>query len=140
MIPFPTASCVCTALKKASRAVSRCYDEALAGTQLTTAQFALIRNLARNGEMPLSRLAEAMVMDRTSLYRALEPLTREGWIAIAPQAGRAKSAAVTPEGMAVMENATKAWESVQQMVIERLGMSRWEALQALLTEVTDAAR
>jgi len=118
MIPFPTASCACTALKKASRAVSRCYDEALAGTQLTTAQFALIRNLARNGEMPLSRLAEAMVMDRTSLYRALEPLTREGWIAIA----------------------TKAGESVQQMVIERLGMSRWEALQALLTEVTDAAR
>jgi len=140
MVPIPESSCACTALKKASRAISRRYDEALAESGLTTAQFALLRTLTRAGEMPLSRLADTMVMDRTSLYRAIEPLTRKGWVAIAPGAGRAKSAAITPAGTMVMEDATAAWEAVQAMVIERLGFARWDALQALLTEVTHAAR
>jgi len=140
MVPASPSPCACTALKKASRAVSRRYDEALAGNGLTTAQFALLRTLARADALPLSRLAEAMVMDRTSLYRALEPLARRGWVAIAPGAGRAKCAAITPQGLAVMDAATTAWEDVQARIVDRLGVARWDALQTLLAEVADAAR
>lgn len=132
--------CACTALKKASRAISRRYDDALAGTGLGIAQFAILRSIARNGDMPLSRLAEAMVMDRTSLYRALGPLTRQGWIAIASGAGRSKSASLTPEGIAAMEAATGPWEAAQSRFVADLGADRWTALQSLLGDVLDAAR
>src|SRR5690349_18366919 len=96
--------CVCTALRKATRAVSRVYDEALEAAGLTTTQFAILRHVARAGTPPLSRLAEQLVMDRTSLYRTLEPMQRHGWVAIAPApAGRAKLVSLTPEGVAVMD-------------------------------------
>jgi len=66
--------CACTALRKAGRAVSRAYDEALAAHGMSTAQFAILRHVARGAPLALSRLAEQLVMDRTSLYRAVAPL------------------------------------------------------------------
>ena len=72
-----SSTCACTALRKASRAVGRLYDEMLADSGLTTAQFAILRHLARAESLPLSRLADHLVMDRTSLYRGLTPMLRD---------------------------------------------------------------
>ena len=77
--------CACTTLRKAARAVGRVYDEALAGKGMTTAQFAILRHVWRGGSVPLSRLADSLVMDRTSLYRALAPVEAKGWVAVSPR-------------------------------------------------------
>jgi DNA-binding MarR family transcriptional regulator len=132
--------CACTSLRKAARAVSRVYDEALSGTGMTIAQFSVLRHVARGGEVPLSRLAEALVMDRTSLYRALAPLERQGWIEIAcaPQ-GRARIASLTEAGRGAMEGATAPWKAAQERLIGAMGADEWTALETLLRGVVDVA-
>ena len=48
--PAP-ALCFCNALRQASRAVSRLYDEELRGVGLRTTQYSLLRQLSRSGEV-----------------------------------------------------------------------------------------
>ncbi len=131
--------CVCTTVRKASRAVGRVYDEALAGFGLTTAQFAILRHVARDGPMPLSRLAERLVMDRTSLYRSLAPIERQGWIAIESGPGRAKLASLTDAGSDVLGRAETGWSEVQRRIIGAVGERQWSELETALRLLTDQA-
>ena len=124
-------SCTCTTLRKASRAITRLYDARLAGHGMTTTQFAVLRNL-RGGEMPLSRLAEQLVMDRTSLYRTLAPIERSGWIEIGGGTGRTKLARLTDAGRAAMIAAMPDWEATQHQVIGELGAEEWRKMTATL--------
>jgi DNA-binding MarR family transcriptional regulator len=132
--------CACTTLRKAARAVGRVYDEALAGAGMTTAQFAILRHVARGGSVPLSRLADSLVMDRTSLYRALAPVEAKGWIAVSPGAGKAKLASLTPEGRAALAGAEDDWVEVQERIVGTMGAEQWTALQAGLRALTDLAQ
>jgi DNA-binding MarR family transcriptional regulator len=139
-LPGTDAACVCTSLRKAARAVSRVYDDELSGTGMTIAQFSVLRHIARGGAMPLSRLAEALVMDRTSLYRALAPLERLGWVATgdAPK-GRARIVTLTDAGRAAMEAATPPWRAAQQRLIGAMGGAAWAELETLLRDVVQVA-
>lgn len=140
MSPTPHP-CVCTALRKASRAVTRLYDERLGAAGMTTTQFAVLRHLARHGDLALPRLADLLVMDRTSLYRTLAPIERHGWIRLGPGGrGRARQAALTGAGHAALDAATPAWEACQRDVLAALGEDALLALQARLGEVVDASR
>src|SRR5437879_13899705 len=72
--------CACTTLRKAARAVTRFYDAAIERAGMTTTQFAVLRAAERAGTVTMSRVADDLVMDRTSLYRTVAPLLREGWL------------------------------------------------------------
>ncbi|WP_294057680.1 MarR family winged helix-turn-helix transcriptional regulator [Sphingomonas sp.] len=132
--------CLCTALRKASRAVTRVYDEALHPAGMTTVQFAILRHIARAETVPLSRLADQLVLERTSLYRTLEPLERRGWVTVAAGAGKAKLALLTPAGAAVLDSAVERWEGTQQRMTEALGEARWAELRTLLAETVEIAQ
>ena len=136
--PFePSVACLCSALRKSTRAVSRLYEEAMEGTGMTIMQFSLLRHLARHGNLPLSRLAELLVMDRTTLYRSLTPLIERGWVTVDEGKGRSKIAALSPGGQTAMEQATPAWNRAQRAMMERLGGLEWQKLQSALAHVTD---
>jgi len=133
--------CACTSLRKAARAVSRLYDEALLPTGLTTPQLAILRDLGRGGDQALSRLAEAMVMDRTSLYRALGPMIRAGWVRVQPGVkGRTKIAGLTAEGARVMDAAAPQWEAAQARFVGAFGPEAWAMLHDVLQGVIKSAR
>ena len=132
--------CVCTALRKAARAVSRVYDEALAGCGMSTAQFAILRHVGRGEPLALSRLAEQLAMDRTSLYRALTPLEAKDWIAVAPGPGKSRLASLTAAGRAAMHNAEDDWQRVQSRITGDMGEAQWTALEAALRTITGLAR
>ena len=131
--------CACTTLRKASRALSRIYDEALAPAGLTVAQLGVLRAISRGpkGGEPLSRLAETLVMDRTSLYRALGPMARSGWLLIkdAPK-GRAKVVQLSNAGIRTTTRAAEYWEGAQSRVIGEFGIDRWANLQKAMTDLT----
>ena len=131
--------CACTSLRKASRALSRVYDEALAPAGLTVAQLGVLRAInrgAKEGE-PLSRLAETLVMDRTSLYRALGPMARSGWLLMkdAPK-GRAKVVQLSKSGIRATAGAAEYWGRAQSRVIGEFGVDRWAALQKEMNDLT----
>lgn len=131
---------MCTALRQASRAVTRAYDEAMEGTGMTIVQFSVLRQLARHGDTPLSRLADLLVMDRTTLYRALGPIERHGWVTIGQGAGRAKIAALAAAGRQAMADATGAWERAQTALVERFGVPQWQAMEQELRGLVAASR
>ena len=125
--------CACTALRKAARAVSRLYDSYLDVDGATITQFAILRTIEREPGRPLSRVAEAMVMDRTSLYRALTPMAREGWIVIqAGSVGRTKVARLTEKGQAIIRQALPHWTAAQASFVEAVGGAEWSALSKTL--------
>ena len=121
--------CACTSLRKAARAVSRLYDEAMVGSGLTTTQLAILRSLNRTGTTPLSRLADSLVMDRTSLYRALPPLLGQGLMTVRDaDKGRSKLADLTDAGREALAIAAPYWEAAQQTFVEAYGANAWQSL------------
>jgi len=114
-------SCLGMALRKASRAVTQRYDEALAHTGLRSTQFSVLVGLAHAPEVPLSRLAEALVMDRTTLTRNLAPLIRDGLVEERAAAdGRVRLFALTRKGKKTFERALPAWEAAQSYMVRAL--------------------
>src|SRR5262249_61843346 len=86
-------------LRRASRAISRFYEAALAPLDLTATQFSLLVAVHLAGPIPLSRLAEAPALDRTSLYRAIKPLVRPRSVRTQPRrTGRERTASLTAAG------------------------------------------
>ena len=71
-------ACTCANLRRAARMVTQVYDKALHPAGLKAPQFTLLATLSKRGDLPLTRLAEALVMDRTALTRNLKPLVGKG--------------------------------------------------------------
>lgn len=132
--------CACTTLRKAARAIGRVYDDALADAGMTTAQFAILRHVSRGQPLPLSRLADGLVMDRTSLYRALAPIEARGWVKVSAGSGKTKLASLTPEGRAAMEGAEAGWAGVQRRIVGTMGAEAWAGLEAGLNALTSLAQ
>ena len=68
--------CNCLAVRQAARRVTQFYDRFLAPSALRTTQFSILSWLSRAGPMSIHALAQAMVMDRTTLGRNILPLER----------------------------------------------------------------
>src|SRR6516162_4477850 len=75
-------SCLCNALRQASRAVSRLYDDELRDVGLRTTQYSMLRILSHVGEIRQRDLGSLMSLDETRLTRNLRPLTDSGWVAV----------------------------------------------------------
>ena len=84
----PAQSCLCFALRKSARAITQQYDTMLRPLGLKATQFSLLVGIRLFGLVTVNRLAEAMVMDRTTLTRNLQPLETQGLIQTIPGADR----------------------------------------------------
>lgn len=69
--------CNCFAVRQAARQVTRLYERHLGKARLTSAQFSILAVLGQARRMTMTELARMLVMDRTTLLRAMKPLQRE---------------------------------------------------------------
>lgn len=129
--------CHCSALRRASRAVTALYDRALAPAQLTLPQFSLLRRLKRAGPSSLTRLAEVVQIERSSLGRNLRPLEAAGWVESRAGEGDAREriVALTSAGELAIERALPLWHKAQRKVEQQLGLQRLALLRELLGDV-----
>jgi len=135
------AECACEGLRRAARAISRLYGAALAGLGLTSTQLAILVATRLRGSLPLSRLADGLRLDRTSLYRAIRPLERKGYLQIgAGRTQRERVATVTTKGEQVLRAALPIWQDTQQQFVDALGPRTWGALSAALPQVVAIAQ
>lgn len=139
---MPTASaaatCAAGTLRRATRSVARFYDAHLARAGLTTTQFSLLVSLEeQNAPVPLTELAKEQVLERTSLYRALEPLRREGLIAFSAGRGRGKLVALTSRGARRVAEARPHWQEAQDSFLDEIGRASWNGLAKQLTAIID---
>jgi DNA-binding MarR family transcriptional regulator len=125
--------CVCNKARRAARAVTRLYDQALEPAGITVTQYSLLRMLLRVGEQPITAVAEATGLDRTTLARNLRALEKEGLVAFEPgRDRRERHIAVTAVGRRRVERATPRWEAVQAQIRGALGEQEYAHLFALL--------
>jgi DNA-binding MarR family transcriptional regulator len=126
-------SCYCHAAKAGARAVSRMYDRHLAPADINVSQFAILANLERNPGMLVIDLAERMVMARTTLVRALQPLRAAGLLETAAcGAGRSLALSLTEQGALKIREARPLWRKAQQEFEKTFGAVRAEKLRGEL--------
>ena len=132
--------CLCNALRQATRAVSRLYDEELRGVGLRTTQYSLLQRLRRAGEVRQRDLGGLTSLDETTLTRNLRPLIGAGWVAIRPgEDRREKLVRLTDAGAAKLREARPAWERAQERLRSRLPEGIWSSLMDVLPELTRLA-
>ena len=137
--PAPTP-CLCNALRQASRAVSRLYDEELRGVGLRTTQYSLLRYLSHFGKVRQRDLGGLTSLDETTLTRNLRPLIDAGWVAVdAGEDRREKLIRLTAAGAAKLERARPAWERAQERMRSRLPKAAWSSLLAALPDLARLA-
>lgn len=133
--------CICVNLRRASRAISQLYDEAMAASGLKVTQFSLLRAIERNEPVAITALADDMQLDRTTLARNLAPLERERLLSrSAGNDQRVTEVRLTPAGRAAIARALPLWESAQALVSRQLGPERLAQLRAITEEATAAAK
>jgi DNA-binding MarR family transcriptional regulator len=128
--------CLCNALRQASRAVSRLYDEELRGIGLRTTQYSLLELLRRSGEVRQRDLAGLTLHEETTLTRNLRPLVDARWVAVRTgDDRREKWLTITAAGVAKLEEARPAWERVQTRIQALLPEETWQGLLSILPEI-----
>ncbi|MBV9859692.1 MAG: winged helix-turn-helix transcriptional regulator [Alphaproteobacteria bacterium] len=131
-------SCNCLAVRMAARRLTQFYDQFLVPSGLRTTQFGILAKLKRLGPMTINALAEALVMDRTTLGRNILPLQRDGLVAVAQGSRdrRRKELQLTEAGAARLRSAMPAWTRAQQRFEETLGSGRAGELRSLLHTIS----
>jgi DNA-binding MarR family transcriptional regulator len=128
--------CVCGRLRRAARALTQLYDDAMAETGLRVTQFSLLRTLHSRGPRRITELAAIMLLDRTALSRNLEPLVADGLLVVVPgKDARTREVALTRLGRARLAAAKPAWDRAQREVDRRLGSPKVAHLVGLLHDV-----
>ena len=134
-------ACTCANLRRATRVVTQAYDRALSPMGIRATQFTVLATLAETGEVPLTRLAEALVMDRTTLTRNLKPLIARGLVGDQQDDDqRVRKIHLTDSGAQLFLEARARWEEVQARMVEGLGPERWSGLLDGLGATVGVAR
>ncbi len=129
-------ACACGRLRRASRALTQLYDDAMAPAGLRVTQFSLLRTLARDGVLRISELAARQLLDRTALSRNLEPLVTSGYVdSLRGRDARTREVAITRQGIAVLNAAQPHWAAAQRKVARRLGSRKLQNLIEVLGEL-----
>ena len=76
ILPPLREPCVCTSLRAASRHITRMYDDALAPLALTITGYSLLGKIDRLRAPSMNELADAAEMDRSTLSRKPQAVTR----------------------------------------------------------------
>lgn len=130
------STCGAFHMRKASRVVTHFFDEQLAPAGLRSTQLVVLVTLALQGPMAMTPLADALVLNPSTLSRNLRPLERAGLIAVRAGRARQKMASLTRAGEAVIARALPAWTQAQETFLSGVGVANWDGLVALLTTVT----
>lgn len=134
-------ACACDQLRRASRVITQLYDAAVAPSGLKVTQMPILVALGSAGDLPLTTLAAALSLDRTTLTRNIKVLEQRGLVRTAAHEddARVRMVSLTEQGARALSGALERWEQVQQTVQEQFGGPRLRALFDELATLTTAA-
>jgi DNA-binding MarR family transcriptional regulator len=122
-------NCTCFNLRKASRALTQLFDEALKPAGLFSTQFTLLAAISSQDKATITKLSQALIMDRTTLTRNLSPLQKNGWVEVTPgEDKRTRILSLTHSGKKVLKQAMVYWKDIQTQVVKTLGKGNWDDL------------
>lgn len=139
--PAPTSfrdDCVVFNLRRATRIVTRRYDEALRPLGMTCFQFSALAALTHRTSWPQQAFAAFFGMDASTMNRNARAMERKGWITYAPdpQDKRKKHIAITADGRLAFEQAAPLWGRAQAETKALMTGFDWVHERAWLTAVS----
>ena len=136
---MPVLPCMCASFRRASRAITQLYDEALRPLGLRATQFTVLQVLALAGPVSQGKLGQMLAMDSTTLTRTLDIMARHGWIVKhAGRDRRERRLELGKPGREQLKRALPAWNRAQEQMRRRLGDARWRELLKTTAELTNA--
>jgi DNA-binding MarR family transcriptional regulator len=133
------AGCPAFRVRQASRVLAKLFDSELAPYGLHSSQLAVLVAAALSGEpgAAMHKLARAVLMDRTTLTRSIQPLERAGLLRVtrSPEDARTKIVVITPSGKRMIEAIFPVWKQVLMQIEKSLGAEAITGLRARLDQV-----
>ncbi len=131
--------CNCAALRKASRHMTLFYDAALEPSGLRSTQYALLTEIHRRGDAPpsIGDLAEALVIDQSTIGQNLRPLQRDGLVTLERDEAdrRTRLVKLTRAGRLRLADARPLWLAAQEKFEEGFGKRAAAELRNLLASI-----
>jgi DNA-binding MarR family transcriptional regulator len=135
----PSLPCMCASLRRASRALTQLYEEALRPTGLRATQFTVLQTLSLAGEVTQGELGQILAMDSTTLTRTLAIMSRHGWIAKRRGEDRREwRMRLSKPGEAQFKQALPHWERAQTQLRRQLGDELSDNLMKLTQKIANA--
>ena len=111
----PTQACLCSQLRRASRAMTQHFEKHFKGSGLRSTQFTVLSTVAQAGPLPITRLADVLALERTALGRAVRPLAERGLVEISASGdARERIVALTAAGTAKLHETLPRWKAAQR--------------------------
>jgi len=119
-------TCACSALRRASRAVTQHYEKHFRGSGLRATQFTILATLAQTGPLSISDLSDQLGLDRTTLSRNLRLIEDRGWItALGHDDQRVRKMTLTSKGMKKASAVLALWRRADasvEPILRRFGL------------------
>lgn len=132
-------TCACQNLRRATRVVTRIYDEELRKAGLEVSQFGLLTALTILGEANQKRLSAGFAMDSTTLTRTLAVMRKQGWVEVKiGKDKRERLFRLTPEGRRQIAKGQPNWEAAQRRLRQIVGDQDWRNMKDIVDRVTAA--
>ena len=130
----PYSTCAAARLLRATRVVTRHYDDALRPAGITITQFGLLNMIKRYEPESISDVAQMLDIERTSLSRNLKPLEKAGLVFRGNEGeGRRRRVLLTTLGVAKLKEAAPLWRKAQSRIEAVLGEANLQDLYSALS-------
>lgn len=105
--------------------MTRLYDRAFSEAGISVSQFSLLALIAQHGPVSIAALAELMVMERTTLLRALKPLRSDGLLVSDTEGPKAiLMYKLSDAGSQKLNECLPIWQAAQEKHEARVGKAR----------------
>ena len=132
--------CACQDLRRATRVVTRIYDQELAKAGIEITQFGLLTALDLTGEANQKRLSAGFAMDSTTLTRTLALMRKQGWVRVRRGKDRREHLfSLTRAGRRQLAKAQPFWTAAQRRLRKELGDAGWTSMKQAVSQMTEAA-
>ena len=132
--------CACQSLRRATRIVTRIYDQELKKAGIEITQFGLLTALALTGGATQKRLSGGFAMDSTTLSRTMDRMQKRGWIDAKPGTDRREHIfELTAAGKRQLAKAQSHWNRAEARLRSQVGESGWKDMTQVVSFVTKAA-
>lgn len=134
-------SCACEGTRRTARALTQHYERSMAASGVRATQLPILLALSVRGAVPVTPLADALAIDRTTLTRNLTALVGLGLVSIADGPDRrVRIVSITARGRSVLDQSIAQWDEAQASVEERFGRVRLQRLLGELDALTERLR
>jgi DNA-binding MarR family transcriptional regulator len=115
-------SCLALNLRRAERVISQIYDAALRPVGIKSTQFSLLVTIRAMQPSALSKIADHIDMDRTTLTRNLDVLVESRLVATTRGEDlRERVVSITEKGDAALAAALPIWRATQERLSAKAG-------------------